>query len=759
MRRGAHHAPLVPAVILLLGYGAGLATGLARFPAPALGVLAPALAAWLLARREAWTLALAAAALGQAAAWSAWRAEPARCAALLPAGRVELRLLPVDPPAPSGGPVAALLPGRKCTGQVLVRWPAGARAEVGRGLVVQGRWVSRRDGAFGRPGGTLVADSLRADPGLRAPAWLRWRARLLARTAALYGTRAPLVDALLFDRRGGIDRDTRDRFAASGLVHLLSISGFHVGLIVAWVLMVLRGARVRRERAWVLATAAGLAYVAWLGWPAPATRAAALAVVLCLARLRQRVVRWEALLAVTALAVLLADPWAIADLGAWLSVTSLAGATYAGRWSDRRFGTGALARTLSGSLGATLATAPLTAGQLGTVALAGVALNFIGIPLAAVAVPAVLASVLVAPLLPPLGAALAAGGGALLYALDRLAALGALLPWGHLTVEEGWAGAWPWGVVVVGAWWAIRDVATRAVAATRLAAFAGALLWAGLARGVWDARAAHRVPGLTLHFLDVGQGDALALETPHGAWILVDAGPAGPEGDAGRRVVAPFLAAHRVRRLAAAIVSHPHADHYGGMAAVLRRVPAERLLDPGRAVDDPRYAALLADALAEGAAWAPLRRGAVLEVDGVRLEALHPDTLWAGWGLDLNEDSDVLRVRYGRFDALLAGDAGLPAESLLAGRVGDVELLKVGHHGSGGASGAAWLAELRPEAAVISVGRGNRYGHPHPAALARLAAAGAEVWRTDRDGTVTAWTDGTAVEVRAGSRTRRFLAH
>jgi beta-lactamase superfamily II metal-dependent hydrolase len=120
----------------------------------------------------------------------------------------------------------------------------------------------------------------------------------------------------------------------------------------------------------------------------------------------------------------------------------------------------------------------------------------------------------------------------------------------------------------------------------------------------------------------------------------------------------------------------------------------------------------------------------------VAFEVLHPDTTWAWWGMDLNENSLVVRVSWSGFVALLTGDAGFPAESLLAGRLGKVDLLKVGHHGSRGSTGEALLAETRPAVAVISAGRNNRHGHPAPQALARLQAAGAIIRRTDRDGTV-----------------------
>jgi competence protein ComEC len=154
--------------------------------------------------------------------------------------------------------------------------------------------------------------------------------------------------------------------------------------------------------------------------------------------------------------------------------------------------------------------------------------------------------------------------------------------------------------------------------------------------------------------------------------------------------------------------------------------------------------------------WQPARAGDSLVVDGVVLTVLHPDTAWAGWRSDLNDDSVVLLVRFGSFQAVLAGDLGVRAESLLAGRIGPVDLLKVGHHGSAGSTGVPWLAELSPRVAVISVGA-NRYGHPAPAALARLADAGAEVWRTDRDGSIQVTVEETTMVLRGRRGTRVYV--
>ncbi|HEU5170255.1 MAG TPA: ComEC/Rec2 family competence protein, partial [Gemmatimonadales bacterium] len=445
------------------------------------------------------------------------------------------------------------------------------------------------------------------------------------------------------------------------------------------------------------------------------------------------------------------DPWAILDLGGWLSAAALWGATTCTRWSDRALGAGLGWRCLASSVGATLATAPLTALALGTVAMIGIGLNFAAIPVAALAVPAVAASLLAWPLWRGFAEALAGGAGLALHGLELLARAGAGVPGGHIVSEPGPITAAPWLLALVALLWGLGGGATRLEAARRWGWAAAAALWVALA-GPLGRYAADPSGQLTLHFLDVGQGDGAVIHTPGGHVVVVDAGPRTARGDAGRRVVAPFLTRHRARGVEALVVSHAHADHVGGAAAVLERFRAGVVVEPGAPFDDPAYTRFLDAVAAAGITWRPGRAGDRFAIDGVRFALLHPDTAWAGWGEDLNEDSVVLLVEYGAFRALFSGDAGLPVEQHLRGRVGRVSLLKVGHHGSRGATGDAWLDELRPQAAVVSVGA-NTYGHPSPEALARLRRRGVPIYRTDRDGVVSVTTDGVTMTVKARGET------
>jgi competence protein ComEC len=740
-----------PAILFTATYGAGLLTGLMHFGAP-FGAAAVTLGAAFVTRAPQVSFLAAAGLLGRLSGELATVREGHRCAALLPAARLRLTLRLLEPVDSTGGRITVQPIDARCHSGIIARWPSGQPLRSGMTVAVSGRWIPRALNA-GRRSGTLVVSGVEQASG--RPSWSdRLRTGVASASRDLFGVRAPMVDALILGRRAGIDRDLQDRFAQSGLVHLLSISGFHVGVITGWVFLLGRAFRLHRELALGLAAGASLVYVAFLGWPAPATRAAALATLLALSRARQRHVEPDGLLSATCLCVLLVDPWAVLDLGAWLSAAALWGATTFTRWTDRTLGTAARWRTLGSSVGATLTTAPITAAALGSVAMIGIVLNFVAIPAAAVAVPGVLASLVFFPILPGVAESLAGGAGLALHLLELLATFGAAVPYGHAVGAAELRFAWPWAAALMVSLWCIGRRNTLIVALRRWSWAAVVALWVGLFWG-WVPASSDTTSGLALHFLDVGQGDGAVLRTPAGRWVVIDAGPIRDHDDAGRRVLVPFLVRHRAREVAMLVLSHAHADHLGGVSSVLHRYPVAVVLDPGARVAEPLYYGFLDELAAEAVPWHAGRRGEQVELDGVRFTILHPDPSWSGWGQDVNEDSLVLLVEYGAFQALFAGDAGFPAEAEMRGRARAVDVLKIGHHGSRGSTGDEWLDSLRPSVAVISVGR-NNYGHPSAQTLSRLRRHRVHVWRTDRDGTVTIITDGQRMRVRSGDRDAVF---
>lgn len=732
-----------PVIPTLLAYWAGLATGLSHVGDPRL-VPVILLAATALLRGRPAMLVPAAALTGRVAAGFVAARDGRHCRNRLPTGTISVTGTLEVPVTGDGGQVAFSPHAAGCHGAVTAHW-VERQAAAGTRWRVTGRWVPPSPAS--REGVLLAsrAERLAGEPGVID----RLRTRLEKTTRRLYGRRAGLVEAIVLNRRDDLPRDIRDRWAAAGIVHLLCISGFHVGIVAGWCFLLLRLCRLNPGRATIGAVAAAVAYVAFIGWPAPATRAAALLALLAWCRYRQRRVEPAAILAVAWLILFTIAPRSATTLGAMLSIAAVWGTVRFARWAAHAWNARAAGRTVAASAGATLATAPITAWALGAVAPVGIVVNLLAIPLAALAVPALFGSLVLALVLPPLAGSLAAAGGLLLALLDAVASLGARVPGGHLRVEPGLGPALPWVVLLLAALWATGRKNRPGLTLQRMSMAVAGLAWFGV---IVSARRAHDRAPLALHFLRVGQGDATLIRTPGRHWVLVDAGPAPPTGPA----LVPLLRRLGVRRLSAVILSHAHADHFGGLPDVLSGLPVGLMLDPGDQTPDTAYRRLLEAVDRSGVPWRTAQRGLSFSVDGVAFEILHPDTLWKEWGTDLNEDSIVLRVTWRNFEALLAGDAGFPAESTLAGRVGAVDLLKAGHHGSAGSTGEAWLAELRPRAAILSFGR-NRYGHPAPATVARLARHGVRTWTTRRVPVVVR-TDGSMITIEGDSGIESFPA-
>ena len=259
-----------------------------------------------------------------------------------------------------------------------------------------------------------------------------------------------------------------------------------------------------------------------------------------------------------------------------------------------------------------------------------------------------------------------------------------------------------------------------------------------------------RTPGaLEITAIDVGQGDSLLLVSPTGASMLVDAGgPIGSHGvseivsrfDVGEEVVSPYLWSRRMRRLDVVVLSHAHTDHMGGMSAILENFRPRELwvgIDP----DSALYRQLLAEAARLAILVRHFHAGEHLAWSGLPVTVLAPEPGYTNPGAPKNDDSLVLRIDDGHSSALLEGDAERPSEQSMvaAGLVQPVTLLKVVHHGSNTSSTPEFLAAAAPQAALLSSGAGNPFGHPRAEIIGRLAALGIPLLRTDREGLSTVY--------------------
>jgi len=259
----------------------------------------------------------------------------------------------------------------------------------------------------------------------------------------------------------------------------------------------------------------------------------------------------------------------------------------------------------------------------------------------------------------------------------------------------------------------------------------------------------HRHPAeLRVVFLDVGQGDAAAIESPSGKVLLIDTGGVFADGsdNEGRRTVGPYLRSRGVRRIDMELLTHPHADHIGGAATLLERFPTAGLLDNGQQTESPVLTHLRTDAAQHHIPYLAARRGQILDFqDGVTARILAPTE--AETHGSPNNASIVLLLQYGHTTFLFTGDAEADEEAdlLATHQPLPCDVLKVGHHGSHTSTTSAFLAAAHPHIAVISVGAHNLYGHPSPEVLDRLRFSGTKIYRTDKNGAVTCTSDGITV--------------
>lgn len=588
---------------------------------------------------------------------------------------------------------------------------------------------------------TRWSDARAADP------FSSIRSRAARKIDRVFGEDAGLARALLIADQREIPTEMRDRYAAAGLVHMLSISGLHVAVIASAMELLFQVARLSRRAALFMAFVSTAIYVAIIGAPPPAVRSATMLGATMASRLAQRPSSPWASLAIGAFAPLV-DPRTVLDLGYQLSVLGMCGLT-AGAAANRRYlgalrgSRGHVSRELVISLAACVVTAPLVAYTFGRISLIAPLSNLVAAPVIGVAQPMLFLALLLAPM-ESAARFCALAVHPLLETFDRVASAAAAVPGASVAVH---ATSMTAGLAAVAATATVVACVSRHPARPALVAVTALCLMV-------VAPIPHFVPGdeAELHVLDVGQGDAALLRTPQGRWVLLDAGPGWDGGDAGQRTILPYLR-RRGGSLEAFVLSHPHTDHVGGAASVLAELEPRMYWDAAFAGGSAAYIASLATAREEGIEWRRVHPGDVMTIDGVSISFLAPDSAWTVGLVDPNLASTVTMIRYGMVRFLLVGDAERAEEEWLlreypTGLQADV--LKVGHHGSSTSSSDAFLAAVQPRAAVISVGARNQYGHPSNDVIRALANAGAEVLRTDQSGTVIARTNGVRVEMEAG---------
>jgi competence protein ComEC len=598
------------------------------------------------------------------------------------------------------------------------RWRFVAKLQRPRGLINTGgasreAWLLRqRVGATGYATGAAAGELLVP----AANRWLDLRGRSAARIEAAVpdSRQAAVLTAIALGFRGGLDSQALDALAATGTGHLLAISGLHVGLAAAGGALLggllARALGIRRRPIRDFAAGGALlvafAYCMLAGMPVSARRAVLMTAAGLVALVSRRRSSLLAAFGGALALVLAADPLATLDPGLWLSFGAVASilAVVAGR--RRAPAKWLVLLRIQVALGVGLVAC--TVAWFGRISMVAPVANLFAVPwFSLLVVPPALAGVLLSWPWPAAGAMLFKLAGE----ATRLAfiAIEGFAGFSHASHAVAAPGLFAISCASLGAAWLLlpRPAPGRPVA---MLLFAPLLL----------NSASVLPPGaFELRVMDVGHGLAVFVRTRH-RLLLYDTGPAWPGGDAGSRTVLPAMRALGLERLNALVVSHGHADHAGGMAAIRDAWPTTPAWG-GHGVQ------------AEGIR--PCKAGLSWGWDGVRFSVLHPP---AGFRGGQNDGSCVLLIEGPGGRALLAGDIEAVAERSLLRRwpVLPVDLIVVPHHGSRSSSTPELVLTTRPAWALVSTGWGNRWGFPAPDVVERWRKAGAIVLSTDRQGEI-----------------------
>lgn len=603
---------------------------------------------------------------------------------------------------------------------------SGAITSSARGLFVQGANLSEI-----RPG----------------PLMARWREAAGRQVDSLFGADAPLARALLVADRRGLSADLRNRYAAAGLSHMLSISGLHVALIAVAVDLAFQLLRLSRRRASAATLVVIAAYVAMLGAPPPALRAAVMLGLWMFSRWWQRPTSPWAVLAVGA-AIPLVDPRVVTDVGYQLSVAGVAALVGTARlsarwpWMARLRGVGStVASTALASTMAATVTAPLVAWNFGRMSLIGPVANVFAAPVMAVVQPIMFLSLALSPLR-PVARVLADAAHPLLRAFDAVASAAASVPGASIAVAPSAS------AVVLGCVFAVALVTACVSRFPGRAVVAGA---AALALLAWEPAAPAGSGTTELHMIDVGQGEALALRTARGRWVVVDAGARWRGGDAGRSAVVPYVA-HRGGRVAAFVLTAAAADRAGGAASVLQALKPGTFYDAAPAAGGDPYRDALLAARANGAGWHRALPGDSLVADEVTLTFPGRDSTPRLHAPSANRGSAIIRVRVGEVRILLLGNPGRAELQWLLANDGDAlaaDVVAIDGRARDAGALPALAAAVSPRIVLVPVDARRPDAAAASPLLERFAAAGAQLLRTDRLGSVVVRLDGRSLRVEA----------
>jgi len=557
----------------------------------------------------------------------------------------------------------------------------------------------------------------------------------------LKGTHRALLEGLTLGIRGEIPQELKQVFSNAGVVHILAVSGLHVGIISFFLFILLRSLRFSFNTSIVISCFFLIIYGFLTGLRAPVVRSTIMFVFIMLGLLSQKRIILANLIALSAIIILALDPTELFDAGFQLSYAATFSIVFFNQKIYNIFPLGLRKQKLlrnfillpfSVSLAAQLGTAPIVAYYFFKLPLAASIANLVVVPLVSLAIPTGFLSMAGAAIHPVIAKVLTGANWIFLDFIIKISNFFSSIP--YLLVRTGRPSI-PFLLIYYPGIFLLFFL--KGIKRIKFIVFASLLvLNIFVFSKVWSI--CH--PVLSINFFDVSEGDASFLEFPNGVCCLVDGGRRSAYVDYGEKVITQFLHSKGINKINTVIATHPDVDHYGGLIAVIENFQVDRLLINGSEKLTFLYTKLLETAKKKEVPVFNIHRGEVLWIGYYPLYVLNPPIL-KGCNLPSNEGSIVFKFGYGDITFLFTGD--FPNRILkLPSALLPSTVLKFPHHGARLTDEREFLSVVHPEVTTISVGEGNFYGHPAKENLAILDSLKSKVYRTDRDGAIIFRTDG-----------------
>lgn len=564
---------------------------------------------------------------------------------------------------------------------------------------------------------------------------------------------AALLSGMIFGGYGGIPPEIVADFATTGIVHILSVSGSHIALVVGVItalgIVITRRIPLPPKTIPLLAASIVSFYALFCGLTPPVLRSLVMGLIALVAICFEREKDGGHALFLSALGMMIHQPALVYDLSFQLSFASTAGLVFLNSKTKELLVTQLpvwLATLSAVTISAQLGVLPFIAWYFNSLSLSSLLANVLIVPVIEGIVILGLSGAMAGIMIPAVGKIIMVICSLLIGIVLQCNQWLAAVPYAKIYIPAvGMIGgvvyyiflAWMYG-------YKPQNMLSLTELVKKWPRCSGGFLIL-LVSGIMIYQVYPRP--VRIHFIDVGQGDATLIVTPHGRGILVDTG--GVVGDInsfdiGQRVVAPYLMHYGVLSLDYLFLTHGHADHAGGAAGIARIIPVRRGMLPqeeaSQAVSNFLRAAPKSNMIS-------VNERQIIELDGVVIRVIYAPSS-TSTRLN-NEVSTVLQVRYGQHSFLLTGDLEAKGEEAILASGKDISstVLKVGHHGAKTSSSLGFLQQVAPKYAVISVGANNRFGHPHIDTIERLQGQPSKIYRTDQQGAIIFTTDGQRLSV------------